>query len=85
MFYLGDELDAMDLPQLLGTLLDKLADIRSVVHAYPEAKLALIVAVNRLAVLTSGGFQINSNEISNGINDTGPAESTSPHEPQPAP
>lgn len=37
MFDLGDELDAMDLPQLLGTLLDKLADIRSVVRAYPEA------------------------------------------------
>jgi hypothetical protein len=77
----------MDLPQLLGTLLDKLADIRSVVRAYPEAKLALIVAVNRLAVLTSGGFQINSNEISNGFNDTpaSPAESTRAHEPQPAP
>ena len=36
----------------------KLADIRSVVRAYPEAKLALIVAVNRLAVLASGGIGI---------------------------
>lgn len=60
---------------------------------YPERRprlpggKTLIVAVNRLAVLTSGGFRINSNEISNGINDTAasPRESTSAHEPQPAP
>ena len=58
MFDLGDDLDAMALPQLLETLLDKLDNIRSVVRTYPEAKLALIVAVNRLAELTSEGFQI---------------------------
>jgi len=58
MFDLGDDLDAMDLPQLLETLLDKLGNIRSVVCTYPEAKLALIVAVGRLAELTSEGFQI---------------------------
>ena len=58
MFDLGDDLDAMALPQLLETLLDKLGNIRSVVRTYPEAKLALIVAVSRLAELTSEGFQI---------------------------
>jgi len=58
MFDLGDELDAMALPLLLETLLDKLANIRSVVRTYPQAKLALIVAISRLAELTSEGFQI---------------------------
>jgi hypothetical protein len=58
MFALGDELDAMKLPQLLETLLDKLSNIRSVVRTYPEAKLALIVAVNRLAQLTAEGYAI---------------------------
>jgi len=58
MFDLGDDLDAMALPQLLETLLDKLGNIRSVVRTYPEAKLTLIVAVSRLAELTSEGFQI---------------------------
>jgi len=58
MFELGDELDAMTIPQLLETLLDKLSNIRSVVRTYPEAKLVLIVAVSRLAEITSEGFQI---------------------------
>jgi hypothetical protein len=58
MFAFGDKLDAMDLPQLLETLHDKLANIGSVVRTFGEAKLALIVATSRLAELTSEGFQI---------------------------
>lgn len=58
MFDLGDELDAMDLPQLFETLLNKLSNVRSVVRTYPEAKLALIIAASRLAELASEGFQI---------------------------
>jgi len=57
MFDLGDDLDALALAQLLETLLDKLGNIRSVVRTYPEAKLALIIAVTRLAELTSEGFR----------------------------
>ncbi|HEX3471073.1 MAG TPA: hypothetical protein VHT28_07790 [Silvibacterium sp.] len=57
-FALSDELDAMTIPQLLETLLHKLSNIRSVVRTYPEAKLALIVAIDRLAGITSEGFQI---------------------------
>jgi len=58
MFALGDELDAMTIYQLLETLLDKLSNITSVVRAYPEAKQTLVIAINRLAQLTSEGFQI---------------------------
>lgn len=59
MFALGDELDAMTIPQLLETLLDKLSNVTSVVRAYPEAKQTLVIAVDRLAQLTCEGFQIS--------------------------
>jgi len=58
MFALGDELDAMTISQLLETVHDQLANIGSVVRTYGEARLAVIVAVQRLAELTSEGFQI---------------------------
>lgn len=58
MFALSDELDAMTIPQLLETVHEKLANITSVVRTYPEAKLAVIVAVQRLAELTAEGFAI---------------------------
>ena len=52
MANLGDELDAMDLRPLLEALLHKLDGISNMLRAYPEAKLALVVAINRLALLT---------------------------------
>lgn len=45
---LGDQLDAMDLPDLLLALGQKLDRISSIVQPYPEARLTLIVAINRL-------------------------------------
>ncbi len=58
MFVLGDQLDAMTIYQLLETLLDKLDNIRTIVRAFPEAKQTLVIAINRLAELTSEGFAI---------------------------
>ena len=58
MFALGDQLDAMTIYQLLETLLDKLDNIRTIVRAFPEAKQTLVIAINRLAELTSEGFAI---------------------------
>jgi hypothetical protein len=58
MFALSDELDAMTIYQLLETLLDKLDNIRTIVRAFPEAKQTLVIAINRLAELTSEGFAI---------------------------
>jgi hypothetical protein len=58
MFALGDELDAMTIYQLLETLFDKLSNVTSVVRTYPEAKQTLVIAIDRLAQLTSEGFQI---------------------------
>jgi hypothetical protein len=58
MFALGDELDAMTIYQLLETLLDKLSNVTSVVRTYPDAKQTLVIAIDRLAQLTSEGFQI---------------------------
>src|SRR5579862_3893073 len=58
IFALSDELDAMTIPQLLETVHDKLANITSVVRPYGEARLAVIVAVQRLAQLTADGFAI---------------------------
>ncbi len=58
MFALGDQLDAMTIYQLLETLLDKLNNIRTIVRAFPEAKQTLVIAINRLAELTSEGFAI---------------------------
>lgn len=48
MDQLYDELIVMDLPQLLETLEGKLENIRCVLRCYPEAKLALIVAIEHL-------------------------------------
>jgi hypothetical protein len=50
---LGAQLDVLDLPELLLALHEKLNRIRSIVRAYPEARLALIITINRLARLTS--------------------------------
>ena len=47
------ELDAMDLPRLLNTLLEKLDLIRAIIPAFPEAQLILAVASHRLAVILS--------------------------------
>jgi hypothetical protein len=58
IFALSDELDAMTIPQLLETVHDKLFEIRSTVRAFGEAKLAVIVAVQRLAELTAEGYAI---------------------------
>ena len=58
MFALGDQLDAMTIYQLLETLLDKLDNIRTIVRAFPEAKQTLVIAISRLAELTSEGFAI---------------------------
>ena len=58
IFALSDELDAMTIPQLLETVHAKLGNIRSVVRAYPEARLSVLVAVQRLAELTAEGFAI---------------------------
>jgi len=58
IFALSDELDSMTIPQLLETVHDKLANITSVVRTYAEAKLAVIVAVQRLAELSAEGFAI---------------------------
>ncbi len=57
-YALYEKLDAMTIYQLLETVHDKLADIRSVVRTFGEAKLAVIVAVQRLAELTAEGFAI---------------------------
>lgn len=51
MDHLGADLDRMDLPQLLQTLRKKLRNIRGMLRAYPEAKLALLVTIERLAAL----------------------------------
>jgi hypothetical protein len=45
---LGAELDAMNLPELLFTLNRKLDGINSIVRVFPEARLTLVVAINRL-------------------------------------
>ena len=48
MHRLHGQLEALDLPQLLATLRDRLDTIR----CYPEGKLALTVAIDRLNGLT---------------------------------
>lgn len=48
MFRLSAQLEAMDIPQLLQTLQLKLDHITSIVRAYPEARLALNIAIARL-------------------------------------
>ena len=48
------ELDAMDLPRLLNTLLQKLDLIHAIIPAYPEAQLILGLASCRLAEFLSG-------------------------------
>ena len=53
MFRLNDALMAMDLPELLETLRDKLENILCFMRSYPEAKLALMIAIDRLNELTS--------------------------------
>jgi hypothetical protein len=50
---LGAELDALELPDLLIALNEKLNRITSIVRAYPEARVALDIAIDRLARLTS--------------------------------
>ncbi|MBB6142426.1 hypothetical protein HNQ77_000364 [Silvibacterium bohemicum] len=45
---LNDELEAMDTPQLLEALRARLENIRCYMRCYPEALLALIVAIDRL-------------------------------------
>ena len=47
------ELDAMDLPRLLNTLLEKLDLLRAVIASYPEAQLIVAVASLRLSLLLS--------------------------------
>ena len=49
---LNDQLEAMDTPQLLQTLRGKLEKIRCYMRCYPEALLALIVAIDRLTDLS---------------------------------
>jgi hypothetical protein len=61
MFDLSDELDAMTIPQLLETVHHKLGKITSVVRAFGEARLAVIVAIQRLGQLTAEGFAITKN------------------------
>jgi hypothetical protein len=51
------ELDAMDLPRLLDTLLDKLDLISAILPAYPEARLLVGLASCRLATLRSSGVR----------------------------
>ena len=53
MFRLNDAPMAMDLPELLETLRDKLENILCFIPGYPEAKLALMVVIDRLNELTS--------------------------------
>ena len=45
---LAAELDVLDLPELLLALNEKLSRITSIVRAYPEARLALVIALQRL-------------------------------------
>jgi hypothetical protein len=52
MYDLNDQLEAMDTPQLLQTLRDKLQNIRLYLRCYPEAMLAITVAIERLTDLT---------------------------------
>jgi hypothetical protein len=53
MFRLNEELMAMDLPGLLETLRDKLENILCFMRSYPEAKLTLMVSIDRLNELTA--------------------------------
>jgi hypothetical protein len=57
---LYDQLISMDLPQLLETLEAKLENIHCILRCYPEAKLALIVAIKRLNECTGGVSSVKS-------------------------
>jgi hypothetical protein len=45
---LTGQLEALGTPQLLATLSDKLENIHCHLRCYPEARLALIIAIDRL-------------------------------------
>ncbi len=49
---LTGQLEALDTPQLLATLSDKLENIHCHLRCYPEARLALIIAIDRLNSLS---------------------------------
>jgi|HubBroStandDraft_1064217.scaffolds.fasta_scaffold269105_1 hypothetical protein len=51
IYQLNDELEAMDMPQLLETLLQRLENIYCELRCYPEAKFTLIVAIDRLKAI----------------------------------
>jgi len=48
MIQLNDQLESLSTPQLLEALRDKLANIRCYLRCYPEAVLALTIAIDRL-------------------------------------
>jgi hypothetical protein len=48
MHRLHGQLEALDLPQLLAALRDRLDTIRCTLRCYPEAKLTLTIAIDRL-------------------------------------
>jgi hypothetical protein len=65
MSQLNDELMAMDLPELLETLRGKLENILCFMRCYPEAKLTLMVTIDRLYELTSAESMTGPQPVQN--------------------